>query len=190
MKFLFAHSWNHCFFAGPPRACEEELTNRKWKRVQGQIAHIKGEKPGSARYDPDQSEKERQCVDNLMLLCPNHHKLIDDLEPDAYPVAMLVKMRDQHVERAQDACWRPSEAEQTAFAREAIEDAVRAASMYTAPPTVESRTVQQTARSRIAAAPTVTAEDVGVAGETAEATIEAPAGQTTTGAVDRRPDPG
>lgn len=36
---------------------------------------VKGDQPLSARYDPQQCEAERQGFENLMLLCPKHHKL-------------------------------------------------------------------------------------------------------------------
>jgi hypothetical protein len=85
VKTLFAHSRNTCFFA----RCEENLTKPGWKQVAGEVAHIKGEHDGSARYDIDQPDAERQGYDNLMLLCPKHHKLVDRQEPDNYPDAAV-----------------------------------------------------------------------------------------------------
>lgn len=101
VKTLFANSRNLCFFT----ACEEHLTDPTWRQVNGEIAHIKGDHPGSARYDANQSEKDRQGYDNLMLLCPKHHKLIDRLEPDAYPVERLVEIKDKHMLHAAARPW-------------------------------------------------------------------------------------
>ncbi len=39
------------------------------------------------------SDDQRNSFDNLLLLCPNHHKLIDDLEPDRHTVEVLEEMK-------------------------------------------------------------------------------------------------
>lgn len=98
MKTLFALSRNVCFFNDPDvKTCEERLTDPRWRRVKARIAHIRGEHPGSARYDPDQPDPERQGFENLLLLCPGCHTLIDELEPDAYPVERLQAMKERHL---------------------------------------------------------------------------------------------
>lgn len=94
IKTLFAYSSNIC---ARPR-CEERLTDPAWPRVKGQLAHIRGEKPGSARYDPTMTDAERAAYENLILLCPNCHKLVDDLEPDAHTVEVLEVWKDRHEE--------------------------------------------------------------------------------------------
>lgn len=45
--------------------------------IIGEICHIEGEKPGSARYNDMMSNKQRNDFDNLILLCRNHHKEVD-----------------------------------------------------------------------------------------------------------------
>jgi len=101
VKTLFAHSRNLCFY----ERCEEHLTNPNWRRVNARIAHIKGEHPGSARYDAGQAEAERQGYENLMLLCPGHHVRIDDLLPDEHPVELLVEMRARHLSHVAAEPW-------------------------------------------------------------------------------------
>jgi hypothetical protein len=78
--------------------------------VQADLAHIKGEKPGAARYDPSQSDDERRAFENIILVCPNHHRRIDLLEPAAHPVHLLHEMKQQHEEACRGADW-ASEAE-------------------------------------------------------------------------------
>lgn len=116
VKTLFALSRNQCYMA----ACERELTKPEWKRVAGEIAHIKGEHPGSPRYDEAQDDKERQGFDNLILLCPTCHKIIDWLEPDAYPPDVLYEIKQRHIEHAPYEEW-CSDYEAASFARSAIE---------------------------------------------------------------------
>ncbi len=127
VKTLFAHSGNVCFF-GPAEAgvadrdgggaCEAKLTDERWKSVNAEIAHIKGGQPRSARYDEKQPDAERQGYHNLMLLCPNHHKLIDRLRPGDFPVERLTAMRARHLDHAASDWCNVAEAE--AFAVAAI----------------------------------------------------------------------
>lgn len=50
IKLLFARSGNQCAFpkCRAPMAFDETLT--------GEVCHIKGARPGSARYDPNQTD--------------------------------------------------------------------------------------------------------------------------------------
>lgn len=43
----------------------------------GEQAHIAGENPGSARHNPDLDSKIVNSYENLILLCPSCHKIID-----------------------------------------------------------------------------------------------------------------
>jgi IclR-like helix-turn-helix domain-containing protein/HNH endonuclease len=95
VKALFAVSGNTCSY----RKCEELLTDRTWNEVNADIAHICGDRPGTARFDASMSEGDRVSFENLILLCPNHHRLIDRLEPDAHPVGLLRDMKEQHESR-------------------------------------------------------------------------------------------
>jgi hypothetical protein len=116
-----------CFF----ERCEERLTDPSWRQVNAEVAHIKGDRPGSARYDPDQSKADRQGYENLMLLCPKHHKEIDRLRPDAYPVEVLQAMRTKHLEHAGAEDW-AAEVQFVAFARQAVAFAAAASALLPA----------------------------------------------------------
>jgi hypothetical protein len=89
IKLLFARSGNRCAFpkCGAPMAVKETLT--------GEVCHIKGVRPGSARYDPGQTDLERHAIANLVLMCPTHHTVIDDDE-ESYTVERLCKMKAAH----------------------------------------------------------------------------------------------
>lgn len=61
----------------------------------GEAAHIKGEKPAAARYDPAMTDEERNGVDNLIYMCGDHHTVIDKVEMD-WPVEKLVALKADH----------------------------------------------------------------------------------------------
>lgn len=107
VKTLFAHSGNACGFSDPERAeyCEQRLTNPEWKRVRARICHIRGLLASSERYDATMADSQRNAYENLLLLCPNHHSLIDDLEPDRYTVEELAAMKDRAERHAPSAQW-------------------------------------------------------------------------------------
>lgn len=60
------------------------------------IAHIAGLNPGSARYDPQMTDNERNSGENLILLCPTDHTMIDG-DPSYYTVEYLKKIKFDHV---------------------------------------------------------------------------------------------
>jgi hypothetical protein len=93
IKRLFGESGNLCAFPKCTQAIIRGAT------VLGKVCHIKGRKPGSARYDAAQSNEERHGYDNLVLLCGIHHDVIDDDEK-SYTVARLHEIKAAHIRRA------------------------------------------------------------------------------------------
>ena len=92
VKQLFAHSGNRCAF---PKCTNGIIQNNT---VIGEICHIKAFRPNGPRYDPEQTPDERHSYSNLILLCANHHKTIDD-DPEAYTVERLLKLKEEHASR-------------------------------------------------------------------------------------------
>ena len=75
--------------------------------ILGDVCHIKGEKRGAARYDSAQTAEDRSAFENLILLCKNHHKTVDD-DPARFTVERLREIKDRHerngdIELSQDA---------------------------------------------------------------------------------------
>ncbi len=64
-------------------------------KVQGQVCHIKAEKPDGPRYDASQSGEDRHGFNNLILLCSTHHTEIDT-NPEEYTVEKLTEMKLNH----------------------------------------------------------------------------------------------
>jgi hypothetical protein len=93
IKKLFACSGNRCAF---PKCRASMVVDQT---LIGEICHIKGEKPTSRRYDPSQTNLERHAYDNLVLMCPNHHTVIDD-DDEAYTVERLHKIKASHEAQA------------------------------------------------------------------------------------------
>lgn len=92
IKELYAKSGNRCSFPG----CDCELF------VEGnnvsEICHIQGLEKGSARFNPKLSENVANSLDNLILLCAIHHKIIDQ-SPSKYTVEELKRMKKKHEKR-------------------------------------------------------------------------------------------
>lgn len=93
-KELYAKSGNRCAFPG----CPNNLYSSEVS--VGEICHIEGLNPGAARYNPVLSEEEVNGIDNLILLCPLHHNMIDQ-NPEYYTVDLLKKMKREHEDNVQ-----------------------------------------------------------------------------------------
>ena len=70
----------------------------------GEIAHIKGARPGSNRYDANQTDQERHHYDNLLILCPAcHTQQPDGIDiPDnenRFPHELLTEWKYSHLEK-------------------------------------------------------------------------------------------
>jgi hypothetical protein len=90
IKRLFALSNNTCAF---PRC--NALIIAESGTVTGKLCHIKAKKPSGPRYDLKQSDAERNAASNLILLCAQHHDIIDK-EPHIYTVDILQEMKEVH----------------------------------------------------------------------------------------------
>jgi HNH endonuclease len=97
IKLLWSNAAGRCSFTD----CEERLTVEQAANsapyTLGEMAHIKGEREGSNRYDKAQTTEQRDSYENLILLCPNHHTLIDKPENEnIYTVDVLTEMKIAH----------------------------------------------------------------------------------------------
>jgi len=60
------------------------------------LAHIIADKPGGPRGDSMLSEKLKADITNLMLICDEHHRLIDREDVEGHPVERLREMKRKH----------------------------------------------------------------------------------------------
>ena len=63
--------------------------------VIGQVAHIRGKKPDSARYQSNMTDEDRDHYNNLIYLCPTCHTKIDK-QPKEFSVQFLLSLRKEH----------------------------------------------------------------------------------------------
>lgn len=92
-KKLFALSKDEC--ARPE--CNQKLIETNYVNI-GEMCHIKGEKPDSARYDPEMTDEERRDIANLIVCCASCHKIIDE-DVETYTVKKLQEMKKDHEEK-------------------------------------------------------------------------------------------
>lgn len=93
-KHILAASGNQCSHPN----CLELIFDLEHETMLGKIAHIKGRRPHSARYDATQTDKERNTFSNLTALCGKHHDLIDDNEL-RYPAKTLYTWKTEHEQK-------------------------------------------------------------------------------------------
>src|SRR3954454_12821398 len=91
IKLLWANAAGRCAFPDcGALLCTPESGSAAPYTI-GEMAHIRGEKPGASRHDAGQTAKERNSYANLILLCPTHHTLIDKPENEtSYSVNLLL----------------------------------------------------------------------------------------------------
>lgn len=97
IKLLWSNAAGRCSFDG----CRVRLSQREAEGrapyTIGEMAHIRGNKPGANRHDTSQTSAERDDYTNLILLCPNHHTEIDEKQNEGvFTVAILHKMKTKH----------------------------------------------------------------------------------------------
>jgi len=94
-KILWAKAGNLCSYNFQGETCDKQLAVMDGEKVTliGEECHIVGEKSGAARYIPD--FEDRDDYDNLILMCRNHHKIIDDDETK-YTIEILKTMKRLH----------------------------------------------------------------------------------------------
>ena len=95
LKILFALSGGECASPGcntPVIALPTETSNA---RVIGEICHINALNPEGPRGIAGQTEAELNAVENLIVLCPTHHTLVD-CQPETYTADLLRSYKQTH----------------------------------------------------------------------------------------------
>ncbi|MGH7243785.1 MAG: HNH endonuclease [Phycisphaerales bacterium] len=77
----------------------------------GDIAHIVAEKEKGARGNSPLTPEQRDLFSNLVLLCKEHHKIVDDNEAK-YTVEALTEIKQKHEKTVSGALSKPDKAKQ------------------------------------------------------------------------------
>lgn len=94
---LWVRAGGRCSFPGcNDYLLRDTLTTRDIKH--GHIAHIVARSKNFTRGDHDLPLAERSKIDNLILVCQKHHKLIDDDAEGEFTVELLRAYKQQHEE--------------------------------------------------------------------------------------------
>ncbi|WP_405549524.1 HNH endonuclease [Streptomyces microflavus] len=101
-KVLWARSSNVCAFP----ECDQQLTvnlhDDGSKSLEaagiplGEEAHIISGSKGGPRFDPTYPAEKVDTYENLILLCPTHHRLIDKREGAGFTVETLRRIKSEH----------------------------------------------------------------------------------------------
>lgn len=99
VNLLWIKAAGRCEFAGCNKCLyADDLTKNIFNRSN--IAHIVADSPDGPRGDAVRSKQLDQDIRNLMLLCPEHHKMIDTSEyVSEYSELKLQEMKQQHERR-------------------------------------------------------------------------------------------
>ena len=101
VTILFVRAGGQCEFHGCAKnVCEHSVT--KTPGLYGQKAHIVSFADRGPRSHDGPLPSDIDTLDNLMLLCPDCHKLVD-VHPDDYPRATLETYKRQHEDRIRTA---------------------------------------------------------------------------------------
>jgi hypothetical protein len=94
-KILWGRSGNRCAIPECRKKLVIDKTPDDRESIIGEMAHIKGENPGAPRYDKNMTDTQRNSYDNLILVCRDDHKKIDD-QPNTYTFEKLHQIKKQH----------------------------------------------------------------------------------------------
>ena len=99
-KAIWGRSASRCAFPSCRKLLSEEYDGALNPTLVGEVCHISAARPGGERYDPAITNEERNSFNNLILLCRNHHKEIDDPENGErlFPCSTLLAMKTEHEE--------------------------------------------------------------------------------------------
>ncbi len=136
-KKLWANAAGLCSYQYAGEICSRKLFTDAGEIDSniGEECHISGEKSDAARYL--ENFPNRETYENAILMCRNHHKVIDDTQ-DIFTIDYLKKMKESHeqsvAKKLQNGDIRPFILKDVDFSLE-VEDAKKAIGMDIAHPT-------------------------------------------------------
>jgi len=92
-KLLWGRSGNLCAICRNVLVENPTLTDDE--SIIGEECHIVARADEGPRADPSFPSEKRDSIENLVLLCRNHHKLVDD-QPKQYTIEELHRIKREH----------------------------------------------------------------------------------------------
>jgi hypothetical protein len=96
---LWARAAGRCQYRGCNADLVGDLVAGRQDGIFGFIAHIVADVEGGPRGDPIRSPRLARSLENLMLMCARHHKLIDLDAVADHPEPVLLAMKAEHEAR-------------------------------------------------------------------------------------------
>ncbi len=97
-NLLWAISAGRCEYEGCNKVLHTDILTKK-RYNSAYIAHIVADEPNGPRGDVKRSKLLCDDISNLMLLCNEHHNLIDKYDIAGHPESRLLAMKQKHEER-------------------------------------------------------------------------------------------
>jgi hypothetical protein len=92
---LWGKAAGRCQYRGCNKCLyQDNLTKSEFNTAY--IAHIVADKPDGPRGDIIRSPLLKKVLSNLMLMCDEHHRLIDRVDVDGHQEDVLLKMKEEH----------------------------------------------------------------------------------------------
>lgn len=86
-------SGNECYAP----SCNKKLIAEDHKTIISKICHITAASKNGPRYIASMSDDDRRDFNNLILLCDEHHNIIDNMENvQKYPISLLQEWKRNH----------------------------------------------------------------------------------------------
>lgn len=98
-RILDIQSLNRCAFPGCTSILVEPGIGEAGPAIVADTCHIHALSPGGARWKEGLTTKELNSIDNLILLCKNHHAVVDS-QPEVYTAEQLKKWKFEHEAKA------------------------------------------------------------------------------------------
>lgn len=99
-KILFTRARDRCAFPACPIQLTQDQVNADTGEsnviVLGEQAHIRSPRPDGPRYDASYPVEKLDSPENVIILCPTHHRMIDKDGGSGYSVDELVAMKRRH----------------------------------------------------------------------------------------------
>lgn len=96
---LWTRSAGRCQYEGCNKFLLGDIIFGSEKLNTAYVAHIVAREPTGPRGDPVRSQQLADDINNVMLLCDTHHRLIDKDKVDEHPETRLLSMKRDHENR-------------------------------------------------------------------------------------------